>query len=713
MSCASCVSRVEAALGRVDGVAGARVNLATEVATIEHDAETAPRASLIDAVRNAGYDAETFRSGGAAITGLERTTEAKAHQQKQAFAQALGLAVPILALHWLAPVLQGSEHGGGVWPCAIEALLCSMMVFSSAGGPILVGAFRALVCRTPNMDLLVGLGVTVAYGASLVALLRAHPADAHFHAIAMILTFINLGRYLETRARREASSAVAALARRMPAKAQLVTPDGIQEVPVDRVNRGDRVRVAEQTVIPVDGTIVEGEAAIDTSAVTGESEPAHRVVGEAVQAGCAVVEGMITLEATHVGADSTMGRIIRIVEEAQSGKTELQRIADRFAGVFVPIVIGLAVAALVLNGFIGSGGWSVALVRAVAVLVIACPCAMGLATPTAVLVATGTAALHGILVRDAAALERSGRAHSICFDKTGTLTLGRPRIGAIHLSAGFTQDRLLATAASAEQFAQHPVARVIVREAQQRGLELGEPAAFKTHVGRGVEATLGNDHVVVGKASLLADDGIDTGSADLTTGFLTIVHVGIGGQYAGRIELFDEIRPEARQALDDLKKRRLPATMLTGDRDESAKRAAAALGGIGYRAELSPEDKVALLRETSSTSAPTLFVGDGINDAPALAAADVGVTLASATDIATKTADVTIVHGGLDRIPILIDLSRRTVRIIRQNLGWAFFYNLAALPLAATGRVNPGLAAALMMFSSISVVLNSLRLRSV
>jgi len=700
-------------LAHVDGVGGARVNLATEVATIEHDAETASRTSLIDAVRSVGYDAETFRADGPAITGLERTTEAKAHQQKQAFAHALGLAVPILALHWLAPMLEGSEHGGAMWPCAIQALLCSMMVFSAAGAPILVGAFRALVCRTPNMDLLIGLGVTVAYLGSLVALFRALPADAHFGAIAMILTFINLGRYLETRARREASSAVAALARRMPAKAQLVTPDGIEEVPVNRVKRGDCVRVAEQTVIPVDGTITEGEAAIDTSAVTGESEPAHRVVGEAVQAGCTVIEGLITLEATHVGADSTMGRIIRIVEEAQSGKTELQRIADRFAGVFVPIVIGLAVAALLLNGLIGSAGWTVALVRAVAVLVIACPCAMGLATPTAVLVATGTAALHGILVRDAAALERAGRAQSICFDKTGTLTLGRPRIADIHLSPGFTQDLVLATAASAEQFAQHPVARVIVREAQQRGLKLSEPDAFKTHVGRGVEATLGNDRVVVGKASLLRESGINVTEPGRSTGFGTIVHVGIAGRYAGRIELSDEIRPEARQALDDLKKRKLPATMLTGDREESAKRAAEALGGIGYRAELSPEDKVALLRESSSASAPTMFVGDGINDAPALAAADVGVTLASATDIATKTADITIVHGGLDRIPILIDVSRRTVRIIRQNLGWAFFYNLAALPLAATGRVDPGLAAALMMFSSISVVLNSLRLRSV
>jgi len=714
MSCGSCIARVEQALTRIDGVAKARVNLATEVATVEHQAARASRASLIEAVRGAGYDADTFRSGDEAVTGLERTTDAKARQQKQAFVQAIGLAVPILALHWLAPVLTGSAHGAAIWPCAIEGLLCSMLVFSAAGAPILVGGLRALTHGTPNMDVLVGLGVAVAYVAGLVALVLGQPAQAHFHAVAMILTFINLGRYLETRARKEASSAVAALARRMPATARLVTPDGVRETPVNQIRRGDRVRVAAPSIVPVDGTIVDGEASVDKSAVTGESEPLRCVAGDAVQAGCEVTEGLITLETARVGADSTMGRIIRIVEEAQAGKTRMQRIADRFAGVFVPIVVALAVAALLINGLATDVGWSVALVRAIAVLVIACPCAMGLATPTAVLVATGTAALEGILVRDAATLERAGRATGVLFDKTGTLTFGRPRVVGVTATTDCSDDHVLATAAAADQYAQHPVARAIVGHARSHGIALDEPSSLKNHVGRGVEATIAGEHVLVGSESFLAAAGVEVPPSEHLTELRAPVHVALDGRHAGVIEIEDELRPEAGRALAALKKASLSLMILTGDRQEAAERVGAALhidkGDIKHG--LMPEQKLEELRRRQSGSAPAIFVGDGINDAPALAEADVGVTLASATDIATTTADVTIVRGGLDRIPAMIDLSRRTVRIIRQNLFWAFFYNLSALPLAATGRVSPGLAAALMMFSSLSVVLNSLRLRS-
>ena len=739
MTCGGCVARVERALQSVEGVVHAHVNLTTQIAAIDSGGMPPDRQALIEAVRAAGYDADAYRAGDAATSGLDRTHSEKLRQQKQALWQAIAVAGPVMALHWLAPTLQSHEGGGHVWPHALQALLCTLLFFSSAAAPILAGGLRAIIHHSPNMDLLISLGVSVAYVSGVVNLLRGGPDAAEFDAAAMILAFINLGRYLELRAKHNATTAISALARRMPAMAQLVTADGIQEVRVERLKPGDHLRIAQDTVVPVDGCVITGEGAVDESAVTGESMPRHHGVGDAVVAGSLVREGLLTVEATRVGAESTMGRIIRAVEEAQSGKTRMQRIADRVAGVFVPIVIFLAAVTLVGTNWWTGSDWATAVQRAVAVLVIACPCAMGLATPTAVMVAAGVAALDGILIRDAAALEAAGRIDHLFLDKTGTLTTGAPSVHEV-IAVAREGDDVLRLAASAEQFSQHPLARAVVTEAKRRGLPLVEASQFESRPEHGVRALINGRTVHVGSVSyvehvlnplsppggegrerglsgaLLQADGIGRDSLiepvrRFTARGQTVALVAVDGRCVGAISLADTLRPHAREAVDSLRRLGVSVAMLTGDHRAAAEAVADKVGITEIHAEMTPESKLAEIHRCRQAGQRVGVVGDGINDAPALAAADVGVTFGSATDVALGAADITIVHDRLDRLPEIITLARCSVRVIKQNLFWAFFYNLAAIPLAATGRVSPGIAAAAMMFSSISVVLNSLRLR--
>ena len=723
MTCGSCVTRVERALQSVDGVTRARVNLTTEVAAVDTTDPPPPRSDLITAVHAAGYEADTFRSGPGGATGLDRTHAAKLQHQRQALVQAVSAGVPIIALHFFAPVLQSGASGGHVWPYSVQAILCLLLLGSSAGAPILVGGLRAIIHRSPNMELLISLGVSTAFVAGAVNVLTAHGDQAEFHTVAMILGFINLGRYIEMRAKHSASSAISALVRRMPTVAQLVGPDGIKQVRVEELRPGDRVRVVQDTVIPVDGAVVEGDASVDESSVTGEPLPRHRGVGEDVTAGSVVREGMITIRASRVGHDSTIGRIVRAVEEAQSGKTRMQRIADRAAAVFVPVVVALALTTLVGTRIFVDGGWPVAVERAVAVLVIACPCAMGLATPTAVLVATGAAALHGVLVRDAAALEAGGRVDVVLLDKTGTLTTGAPKVVAVYSAGAVDQDEVVRLAASAEQFSQHPLARAIASRAIDSKLSLDDPSSYESVAGRGVCAVFDGYTVRVGSAAFLREaDSCGERSSD-SDGVAEVLRRCSGeGRSAvlvarddvcvGGISLSDALRPGAAQAVERLFALGIEVAMITGDSAGTAKRVADTVGIDDVESEMSPVQKLEAVRRRKATGKRVAFVGDGLNDAPALTAADVGITLASATDVAAQAADVTIVHDELMRVPGMIAAARRSVAVIKQNLFWAFFYNIAAIPLAATGRISPGIAAAAMMFSSISVVLNSLRLRS-
>ncbi|MCH9058847.1 MAG: cation-translocating P-type ATPase, partial [Planctomycetes bacterium] len=588
MTCGSCVARVERVITAVPGVRRAAVNLTTEVATIDLGETPPERAAIIKAVRSAGYDADTFRPAGGQTSGIEKTHAARLRHHRLALMQAVGLGLPILVVQWVAPFLVSSQVGGSIWPVAIQGILTAVLLASPAGAPILVGGLRAIIHRSPNMDLLISMGVGTAFVAGVVGLLASSAQHAHFHAVAMILIFINLGRLLEMHARHGATSAVAALARRLPATAQLVTEEGVVSVPTERLRPDDLVQAAQDTFVPVDGVIEKGEAAIDESAITGESVPISAGPGDSVRAGTVVREGLITIRATRVGGESTMGRIIRAVEDAQSGRTRMQRIADRVAGVFVPIVMGLAVCTLVAWLVLDPDrGLSHAVAAAVAVLVIACPCAMGLATPTAVLVATSAAARNGVLVRDAAALEAAGSLDHLLIDKTGTLTTGTPKVeqvfdepvGAVTLS----EADVLRWAASAEQFSQHPFAKAIVAAAKERGLTLEVPDTFDSRPGAGVEAVFGERVVRVGSAAFLREAGVDLSPIEPRMNALTgdgqsVVIVAIDGTCAGVIGLSDAPRPEAAAAIAAITKLGLRVALVTGDLAPTAAALAAKVG---------------------------------------------------------------------------------------------------------------------------------------
>lgn len=719
MTCGGCVSRVERALRDVPHVSDVRVNLTSETATIDPENGEVDRSALIAAVRRAGYDADTWRPGEDDISSLERNHTEKMREQWQAFIHALMMGLPIIALHYSEHVLASSFPGGHVLPAALQALLTGVLFWSAAGAPILVGGFRALVTRTPNMDLLVALGVVTAFVAGIVGVITTAGELTHFHAAAMILIFINLGRYFETRARRDASSAVAALSRRLPTRVQLVTDEGIKTVRLERVREGDRVRVVEDTAIPVDGRIIEGQASVDESAITGESVPRQRQQDEEVSAGGIVKEGSLIIEATRVGRESTMGRIIRAVEQAQAGKTRMQRLADQVAGVFVPIVIGLALITVIVNVWMDAG-WSVAVTRAVAVLVISCPCAMGLATPTAVLVATGVAGNMGILVRDAGALEAAGRMNVLMMDKTGTITTGRLSVQQIFdepVDAGTLDEKdVLRLAASVEQFSQHPLARAIVAKAREWDLNLSDADDFESEPGEGVSGQVEGKKVAIGSARYIESKGIRMNGVQdrletLTGAGQSVVVLAVDGRCAGLIGLADTIREEASRAIEAIRSMGITVTMISGDLERTCTTVAGEVGIEEVEAEVSPEGKLESLKRRQGKHQRVGFLGDGVNDAPALAAADVGFTFASATDVAGGAAEITLIHDDLMRLPAAVNLARRSVRIIKQNLFWAFIYNILAIPLAATGQVPPGVAAAAMMVSSITVVLNSLRLR--
>ncbi len=731
MTCGGCVARVERALRSVAGVADARVNLATEQAVVVLGDPAPSRKALVDAVRHVGYDAEALRPDDVSALTPGRAQTGALREQRQALFQAIGLSLPIMAVHWLGGLLQSHDAGGHVWPHAIQGLLSTVLLISPAGAPILVGGLRAILHRTPNMDLLITLGVSAAFVAGVARLVTGQPDAEDFHAAAMILAFINVGRYLEARAKRDAGAAIAGLARRVPKTVQRMTPAGVEEVAVERLRRGDRIRVAQDTTIPVDGTVTEGEGAVDESAVTGESLPRHREKGDRVIAGGVVREGLLTVEAMQVGTESTLGRIARAVEEAQAGKTRMQRIADRVAGVFVPIVIALALATLVGTLFFAGGGWSAALNRSIAVLVIACPCALGLATPTAVLVATGSAAQQGILVRDAAALEAAAAVNVMLLDKTGTLTTGSPTVtNVLAVTQGRANDHpplatfgsreVLRLAASAEQHSQHPFARAIVAKAREWGLSSVPATEFTSRPGLGVFARVDGRTVWAGSKRLLDEAEIHSnlsaaeikrlGEGAVSPGS-SVVWIAVDGQCVGLIRLTDQLRPNAAETVSELSRLGIETVMITGDQTQTAAAIATKLGISDVRAEVGPQDKLAEVVRRQAAGKRVAFVGDGINDAPALAAAEVGIAFGSPADVAAGAADIAIVHHDMRRLPALVTLARRSLRIIRQNLFWAFSYNFAAIPLAAFGQIPPGLAAAAMMFSSLSVVLNSLRLR--
>jgi Cu+-exporting ATPase len=718
MHCAACASRVEGALGRAPGVARAAVNFATGRATVEYDpAATAP-AALREVVRAAGYDALLPEPGDAADPEAA-AREADYRDTRARFVVAAALTAPVAVLAMGGHLVPAVQFPGHLW---VQLALTTPVLFW-AGGGFFSGAYAAARHRAADMNTLVAVGTLAAYAYSVAATVFPHSfhhaghaaPDVYFEVAAVIVTLILLGRLLEARARGRAGGAIRALLGLAPKTARVHRGGGELDIPLADVRVGDVLRVRPGETVPTDGTVLDGASAVDESMLTGEPIPVPKAAGDAVIGGTVNGTGSFRMTATKVGADTVLRQIVRLVQEAQGSKAPIQRLADTVAGYFVPAV--LVVAMVTFGVWASVASVEFALVAAVSVLIIACPCALGLATPTAVLVGTGRGAQLGILIKGGEPLEAAGRLTTVVLDKTGTVTVGKPvvtDVTAVTLPAG----ELVRLAAAAEAASEHPLARAVADRA--RGLKVPPATAFEAVPGQGLIATVEGRRVLVGNERLLRnhDVAFDASSVEATAraGRTTLL-VAVDGAYAGLLAVADPVKPTAHAAVARLRAMGLDVVLLTGDNRGTAEAVAKEVSITRVLAGVPPEGKAAEVRALRDAGAVVAMVGDGINDAPALAAADVGIAMGTGTDVAIEAADITLVKGDLAGVAAAVVLSRATLRTVRQNLAFAFGYNVLGIPLAAgvlyplTGwLLSPVVASAAMALSSVSVVTNALRL---
>ena len=714
MTCASCVARVERALAQVPGVRSATVNLATESARVVAAPGDDVDARLRRAVRTAGYEPRT--AAAVQAEGSQGPWHGFAP-----VAAGLLLSAPLVAPMLLSPL-------GVHWmlPPWWQLLLAAPVQFV-LGARFYRAGWHAARALTGNMDLLVALGTSAAFGLSLWLWWRAAPGampHLYFEASAVVVTLVLLGKWLEARAKRQATSAIRALQQLRPAQAHLLGPRGETDVPLAEVIVGDRLSVRPGERIPADGRVIEGRSEVDESMLTGEPLPVAKAPGDALTGGAVNGTGRLVVEVRAVGAESVLARIVRLVEDAQAAKAPIQRRVDRVAAVFVPVVLLIALATL--------GGWllagaaaETALIHAVAVLVIACPCALGLATPVAVMAGTGVAAGRGILIKDARALEVAHRVDTVAFDKTGTLTLGTPVLTALSPAAPAVEashgDALLAIAASLQSGSEHPLARAVLTAASVRGLAIATPRDVRAEPGRGVRGIVGDVEHAIASLRWCTELGVQADPAEVDRlqrqGASVSALLTFDGDGTPRVQALlgfsDEPKPGAAQAVAALRARGLRVAMISGDNLHAAQAMAGRVGIApeDVRADVRPGDKAAQVVALRAGGHVVAMVGDGVNDAPALAAADVGIAMANGTDVAMEAAGITLMRGDLALVGEALDLSARTVAKIRQNLFWAFAYNVVGIPFAAFGLLSPVVAGAAMAASSLSVMANALLLR--
>jgi Cu+-exporting ATPase len=711
LKCANCARGLERRLSALPGVAEASVNYATETATVRFLPDATDAAGLAAAVAAAGYGARALDDGGAgAAQAAAAADAAQARRDRRELAVAAVLTAPLVAQ--MAAMAAGSHWHLPVW--AELALAAPVQLW--VGRRFYAGALRAVRAGAGNMDVLVALGTTAAFAYSLWLVATLGDAAAgrlYFEASSVVITLVLAGKALESRAKRSAAEALTALMALRPATARVLRAGAEAEVPVAEVAIGDMVVVRPGERVPVDGEIVKGASHLDESLLTGESVPVRRGPGEQAAAGAMNGEGLLRLRAERIGRDTTLARIGRMVAEAQTGRAPVQRLVDRVSAAFVPAV--LALAALTFAGWMAAGaGLDAALPAAVAVLVVACPCALGLATPTALVAGTGAAARAGVLIRDIEALERARAIDTVVFDKTGTLTEGRPRLSALRAAAGQDADALLALAAGAQRGSEHPLGRATTQAAADRGLAAPEPEGFEAVAGEGVAATVAGRSVRVGReafAGVAASHELRGFAQAQAEAGRSVAWIGVDGAGLAVAAFEDAPRPDARAAVAALGAQGVHVAMLSGDSAAAAGRAAAELGVAEVAAEARPEDKAAVVARLMSEGRRVAMVGDGVNDAPALAAADLGVAMAGGADVARAAAGVVLMRPRPSLVPAALDIARATAAVIRQNLAFAFVYNVALLPLAAFGGLDPALAGAAMAASSLSVVGNALRLK--
>ena len=740
LSCASCASNLEAAVGRLAGLASAVVNFATQVLTVTYPLGAIDVEQISQAVEAAGYHAQLLTDQASASQAqiqqeADQAAQAKASHQAalwRRFWQSAIFALPLLCLAmaemvgltlptWL------SHRGGGQLFVSLQLALTLPILW--LGRSFFLNGFKHLVKGHPNMDSLVALGTSAAVAYSLYSSIQVWLGDHHaamslyYESAGVILTLVTLGKYFEARSKGQTSAAIQALIKLAPQEAQVLREGQEVTLPLDQVQVGDLVRVRPGQKIPVDGRVVEGQSWVDESMLTGESLPVAKKVGDQVVGASLNQQGSLIVETNKVGQDTTLAQIIHLVQAAQGSKAPIAQLADRVSAVFVPVVMTLALVAGLAWYLIGGQSWAFALTISIAVLVIACPCALGLATPTAIMVGTGKGAEQGILIKSGTALEMAHQVDAVVLDKTGTLTQGQPQVTDVLPLTGWTPDQLLALAAAAEVNSEHPLGQAIVAGARERELALPEVTNFQSLTGYGIRVLNGKNFYFLGNKRMMQETGLDLSLAEelaatLAAGGKTPIYVGNREEILGLIAVADPLKETSPEAVRRLKSMGLQVIMLTGDNAKTAQALAAEAGIDQVISDVLPADKAQVVADLQAKGLKVAMVGDGINDAPALAQADVGLAIGRGTDVAIESADMVLMGSDLTSVATAIKLSQATIRNIKENLFWAFAYNVLGIPVAmgvlhlfGGPLLNPMLAGAAMSFSSVSVILNALRLR--